>query len=100
MRVKTKEVKGKKVKEVGESTDQPKYRVILDGLRERILSGECAQGTRLPSENDLVRRFGVSRMTVVKAIKELQQEGFVERKVGSGTYVKARAIEGDRLFGL
>jgi len=100
MRVKTKEVKGKKVKEVGESTDQPKYRVILDGLRERILSGECAQGTRLPSENDLVRRFGVSRMTVVKAIKELQQEGFVERKVGSGTYVKALAIEGDRLFGL
>lgn len=100
MRDKATEALGKKIKESGESADQPKYRVILDGLRERILSGECAQGSRLPSENDLVRRFGVSRMTVVKAIKELQQEGFVERKVGSGTYVKARAVEGGRIFGL
>jgi GntR family transcriptional regulator, arabinose operon transcriptional repressor len=100
MRDKATDALGKKIKESGESADQPKYRVILDGLRERILSGECAQGSRLPSENDLVRRFGVSRMTVVKAIKELQQEGYVERKVGSGTYVKARAVEGGRLFGL
>lgn len=82
------------------NTDQPKYRLIFDNLREGILSGEFAPGNRLPSENDLVRRFAVSRMTIVKAIKELQHLGLVSRRAGSGTYVLARASESQLLFGL
>jgi DNA-binding LacI/PurR family transcriptional regulator len=79
---------------------QPKYRLIFESLKEAILSGEYTQGGRLPSETDLVRRFGVSRMTIVKAIKELQQLGLVVRRVGSGTYVSHRAAETNLHFGL
>ena len=79
---------------------QPKYRLIIDSLKEGIVSGDYAPGDRLPSEADLVRRFGVSRMTIVKAFKELQALGLVARRVGSGTYVKGTSVEGRRLFGL
>ena len=80
----------KKAMDEGSPIDRPKYRLIFEALKESILSGEYGQGTRLPSENDLVRRFGVSRMTIVKAIKELQQLGLVVRRVGSGTFATSR----------
>lgn len=79
----------------------PKYKIIFESLKESILTGEYGQGARLPSESDLVRRFGVSRMTIVKAFKELQQLGLVVRRVGSGTYTTSPANRGEhRLFGL
>lgn len=84
----------------GGESEGPKYRVIFQTLRESILSGEYRAGARLPSETDLVRRFGVSRMTIVKAFRELQQQGLVVRRVGSGTYASSRADAGNRLFGL
>src|SRR5579863_4981358 len=77
----------------------PKFKVILDALRESVVSGEYREGARLPSEADLVRRFGVSRMTIVKAFKELQQQGLVVRRPGSGTFVAPNGRE-SRLFGL
>ena len=77
----------------------PKFKVILDALRECVISGEYREGARLPSEADLVRRFGVSRMTIVKAFKELQQQGLVVRRPGSGTFVAPNGQEG-RQFGL
>src|ERR1700757_4185981 len=80
--------------------DQPKYRLIFESLKESILSGEYEQGTRLPSETELVRRFGVSRMTIVKAVKELQQLGLVVRRVGSGTYAASPTAQENKLFGL
>ena len=81
-------------------TNLPKYRFIFENLKEAILSGGYAHGARLPSETNLVRRFGVSRMTIVKAIKELEQSGLVVRRVGSGTYASARSVKASRLFGL
>lgn len=77
-----------------------KYRQIVEGLRESIVAGEYAPGKRLPSESELVRRFGVSRMTVVKAVKELEYQGLVTRRVGSGTYVSPQAGAGSHIFGL
>jgi GntR family transcriptional regulator of arabinose operon len=77
----------------------PKFKVILNALRESVMSGEYREGTKLPSESDLVRRFGVSRMTIVKAFKELQQQGLVVRRPGSGTFVAPNGQE-SRLFGL
>ncbi len=65
---------------------QPKYRQIIDSLRQGILAGHYRKGARLPSEAELVRRFGVSRMTVVKAMQYLQQEGLLVRRTGSGSY--------------
>ena len=82
-----------------ENSDQPKYKVIFEALRQGIASGEYKEGARLPSEGELSRRFAVSRMTVVKAMRELQQQGLVVRRVGSGTYA-APQEKGNGLFGL
>ena len=50
----------------------PKFKVIVDALRESVISGQYREGARLPSEAELVRRFGVARMTIVKAFKGLE----------------------------
>ena len=80
--------------------DSPKYRIIFDKLQEDILSQRYKAGDRLPSEAELVRRFGASRMTVFKAMKELQSLGVVDRRVGSGTYVSHSLASTSRIFGL
>jgi len=77
----------------------PKFKVIVDALRESVIRGEYREGARLPSEAELVRRFGVARMTIVKAFKELEQSGLVVRRPGSGTFVAPTGQE-NRLFGL
>jgi DNA-binding LacI/PurR family transcriptional regulator len=92
--------KTKSILDEAERSGGPKYKVIFEGLKESILSGEYGQGARLPSETDLIQRFGVSRMTIVKAFKELQQIGLVVRRVGSGTYATSRIEQENRLFGL
>jgi GntR family transcriptional regulator of arabinose operon len=78
----------------------PKYKRILDELRTSISTGEHAEGARLPSENELGERFKVSRLTVQRAIKELQIEGLVTRRAGSGTYVSSHKRVHGHLFGL
>lgn len=73
-------------------TDQrvPKYRQVYDALRQQIESGALPPGSRLPSEARLVTTFGASRITVGRAVRDLQRAGLVARRVGSGTYVKPR----------
>ena len=51
------------------------------------MQGAWAPQDRVPSENALVREFGVARMTVNRAVRELAQEGFLTRVKGGGTYV-------------
>lgn len=67
----------------------PKYRQLLQLLRQQILSGEMAPGARLPTEEELVQRYGLSRGTVRKAIEQLADEGLVRTEQGSGTYVSS-----------
>ena len=78
---------------------RPKHRQIFDELQRRIVSGQYAPGQKLPSENSLVELFDASRITVGRAVRDLQQEGLVERRAGSGTYVKGVA-SGSVSFGL
>jgi DNA-binding LacI/PurR family transcriptional regulator len=80
--------------------ESPKYRVIFETLHQDILSRRYKAGARLPSEAELVRRFGASRMTVLKAIKQLQALNLVSRRVGSGTYVANDSEAGSHVFGL
>ena len=77
-----------------------KYREIIENIQEDISSGRYKPGGRLPSEAELVRRFGVSRMTVFRAMRELQSLGIVTRRVGSGTFVSASPNSGSYVFGL
>ncbi len=66
----------------------PKYQQVYQTLQREIHTGRWKHGDRLPSEAELGRRFGASRITVGRAVRDLQQAGIVERRAGSGTYVK------------
>jgi len=79
---------------------QPKYLEIVESLRKAIAGGRYRNGARLPSEAELVRRFGVSRMTAVKAMQQLQQEGLLVRRIGSGSYAAETARDRKPVFGL
>jgi GntR family transcriptional regulator, arabinose operon transcriptional repressor len=78
----------------------PKYQQVYSALRRDIQSGRLAKGDRLPSEADLVRLFGASRITVGRAVRDLQAAGLVERRAGAGTFVKVPPAGGGLSFGL
>jgi GntR family transcriptional regulator len=59
-------------------------------LRDRILSGALSFGARLPTENDLADRYAVSRVTVRRALGELERERLIERRRSAGTRVTHR----------
>lgn len=67
-----------------------RHKEIFDDLREQIVGGRMKEGDRLPSESQLVRKYGVSRPTAARALRDLQTAGHVERRAGSGTYVRSR----------
>ena len=70
------------------SNGMPLYRQICQQLREAILSGELAEGIRLPTERSLASELGVNRTTVMNAYNELASEGLIEGHVGRGTLVR------------
>ena len=79
----------------------PKHRQVYEALVQQITGGRMKAGERLPSEADLVRRFGASRITVGRALRDLQTDGLVERRAGSGTFVRApRALTRAQAFGV
>ncbi|MDR3792820.1 MAG: GntR family transcriptional regulator [Terracidiphilus sp.] len=65
----------------------PEHRKISEALRQQIAAGKFAEGRRLPSEMELARRYGVSRPTVARAMRDLESLRLVTRRVGSGTYL-------------
>jgi DNA-binding GntR family transcriptional regulator len=76
---------------------------LAEELRARILAGEWRPGERLPSEPELARRRTVSRSSMRAAITVLEEDGFLSRRHGSGTYVSHRpALPNDlgRNFGV
>ncbi|MGC5701764.1 PLP-dependent aminotransferase family protein [Pseudomonas sp. NFXW11] len=62
-------------------------RQLYQALRLRVLDGRLASGTRLPASRDLAAALGISRNSVVRAYDQLYAEGFIEGRVGDGTYV-------------
>lgn len=62
-------------------------RGLYQALRERVLDGRLASGTRMPASRDLANALGVSRNTVVRAYDQLYAEGYLQGRVGNGTYV-------------
>jgi GntR family histidine utilization transcriptional repressor len=62
------------------------YARVKQHLKDGLAAGRWPPGTLMPSEAELVSRFGVSRMTVNRALRELQAEGLVERAQGVGTF--------------
>jgi GntR family histidine utilization transcriptional repressor len=65
----------------------PIFQRIKDYLVGEIASGRWKEGDLVPSEQALVRQFGVSRMTVNRAVRELTAEQVLTRRQGAGTFV-------------
>lgn len=63
------------------------YETVKTSIEQRIADGGWKPGVRLPSERELVQQFGCARMTVHRALRELEAEGLIERRQGSGSYV-------------
>ena len=66
---------------------KPRYRQLKELIIGQISAGELRPRDRVPSENELVDATGVSRMTANRALRELNDEGYVERVAGVGTFV-------------
>ncbi|HNP72840.1 MAG TPA: winged helix-turn-helix domain-containing protein, partial [Kouleothrix sp.] len=74
----------------------PLHRQLYEALRAAILGGRLPAGSRLPATRGLAARLAISRNTVLEAYAQLLAEGYVEGRVGSGTYV-ARVLPEDLL---
>jgi LacI family transcriptional regulator len=68
---------------------KPKHGEISRHLETEIASGKYGDGSRLPSEVQLVKQFKVSRPTVGRALRDLEAKGLIDRRAGSGTYVRS-----------
>ncbi|MGC9942694.1 MAG: substrate-binding domain-containing protein [Verrucomicrobiota bacterium] len=81
---------------------KPKHHKISSHLETEIASGKYADGARLPSEIQLVKQFGVSRPTVARALRDLEAKDLIERRAGSGTYVRSnqQRLTASRILGL
>jgi len=69
------------------NTPKPRYQQLKDLIIQRISSGDLQPSDRVPSENELVESMSVSRMTANRALRELNDEGYVDRVAGRGTFV-------------
>lgn len=76
-----------------EGSSTPLYAQLRDLLKRQIDKGEFAPGQRIPSEDKLNGLYGVSRITVRRALQELVNEGYLVKCPGKGTYVRARASD-------
>lgn len=61
--------------------------IILQQMKEQILSGDWEPGEKIPSENELTKLFGVSRISVRQALQKLTAVGLIETRVGEGSFV-------------
>lgn len=69
------------------TTAIPHYQAIKSHIVEGIRAGRWSAGQKIPSETELARNFGLSRMTANRAVRELAAEGVLERVQGKGTFV-------------
>lgn len=77
-----------------------KYTLIANALKKDILSGKYDNHERFPSEEALVRRFGASRPTIERALRVLKQEGLLESRAGSGSYLTFAAKNATGAIGI
>jgi DNA-binding LacI/PurR family transcriptional regulator len=82
------------------SPGKTKHTLILEHVHAAIMAGRYKVGQRIPSETQLSRRFGATRVTVAKALRELEVAGFLDRRPGSGTYARLPGKPQTRLLAL
>lgn len=77
--------------QVDHQSSKPLYLQIQEIIIEKIKNHHLPPGSKLPPERELASYFSVSRTTAINAYRHLEQQGFIQTKVGSGTYVAASA---------
>ena len=83
------------IKTVRNESVQPLYAQIKDIIKQRILDGDYDVHERLPSESEMMKAFGVSRITVRQALRDLHTEGLVFSVQGKGTFVSRPKVVQD-----
>ena len=71
----------------------PKYRQLLDILRNQIISGEIQPGSQIPTEDTLIEDYGISRGTVRKAIEQLEAEKLICKEHGGRFICAQRTLQ-------
>ena len=72
---------------IDKNREKPLYLQIEEALEQRIRSGELKAGDRIPTEKELLDEFGVSIITVRRAVAELCKKGLLDKQQGRGTFV-------------
>ena len=82
--------------------EKHKYEILKEYLKNEMMSGNIGYGEKIPSENELAVRFSLSRFTVRRSIELLTNEGWLEKRHGSGTFVKTASPQktGTRVIGI
>jgi len=85
----------------GSTKQIPKYYRIMQDVIEHIRTGQLASGALVPSENELIRAYGISNTTARKVHTELERAGWVTRIKGKGTFVRGNPVDRsvDRILG-
>ncbi|MFE3975716.1 MULTISPECIES: GntR family transcriptional regulator [unclassified Peribacillus] len=65
-----------------------KYRMVVEQMEKEILEGTCTLNTKLPTEEELMKKFDVSRNTIRKAINILAEQGYIYQVQGSGIFLR------------
>ena len=73
--------------DIDKAAAEPLYQQIKNTIQEKIRNGDWKSGQKLPSENELVDALGVSRMTINRALRELTQDGLINRVHGIGSFI-------------
>ena len=73
--------------DIDKAAPEPLYQQIKNTIQAKIRSGDWSAGQKLPSENELVEALAVSRMTIHRALRELTQEGLINRVHGVGSFI-------------
>ncbi|HAP8818420.1 TPA: GntR family transcriptional regulator, partial [Enterococcus faecium] len=66
---------------------KPKYLEIKQNLKQQIVTGQFHNGDRFYSESEIIKKYNVSSITAIRALKELVAEGYIVRYQGIGTFV-------------
>lgn len=78
---------------VDKSSGIPLYKQVIEAIRQDIRTGVLKAGQQIPTEPELEKKYGVSRVTVRSAVLELVSEGLLVRYQGKGTFVQSEVIE-------
>ena len=82
----------KKESILNSDASSPLYAQLMQKIKNSISNGELKTGSKIAAEQELCAQYGVSRITVRKAISELEKQGILEKKQGKGTFVTVPAI--------